>query len=56
MQLLSIVNTMFGKVNKTEYPHYHAINYSVTPLGPRSGLISWVDGSTPLFSLYKKWQ
>jgi serine/threonine-protein kinase SMG1 len=56
MQLLAIVNTMFSKVNKSEFPQYHALNYSVTPLGPRSGLISWVDGSTPLFSLYKKWQ
>lgn len=35
---------------------YRARHYSVTPLGPRSGLIQWVDGSTPLFSLYKRWQ
>jgi len=28
----------------------------VTPLGPRSGLISWVENSTALFLLYKKWQ
>jgi len=28
----------------------------VTPLGPRSGLIQWVDGVTPLFALYKRWQ
>ena len=56
MQLLSIVNTMFVKTNKSEFPYYHALHYSVTPLGPRSGLISWVEGSTPLFALYKKWQ
>lgn len=35
---------------------YHARHYSVTPLGARSGLIQWVDGATPLFSLYKRWQ
>ena len=35
---------------------YHARHYSVTPLGARSGLIEWVDGATPLFSLYKRWQ
>lgn len=35
---------------------YHARHYSVTPLGPRSGLIQWVDGATPLFGLYKRWQ
>ena len=57
MQLLSIVNTMFAKVNsKSEFPAYKALSYSVTPLGPRSGLISWVENSTPLFTLYKKWQ
>ena len=56
MQLLSIVNTMFGKLNKSEFPNYNALHYSVTPLGPRSGLISWVENSTPLFLLYKKWQ
>lgn len=56
MQFLSIINSMFSKTNKSEYPYYHALNYSVTPLGPRSGLISWVEGATPLFTLYKKWQ
>jgi predicted DNA-binding protein (UPF0251 family) len=35
---------------------YFARNYSVIPLGPRSGLIQWVEGAVPLFSLYKKWQ
>lgn len=35
---------------------YHARHYSVTPLGARSGLIQWVDGATPLFSLYKRFQ
>ena len=24
-------------------------------LGPRSGLIQWVEGAIPMFSLYKKW-
>ncbi|XP_028978964.2 serine/threonine-protein kinase SMG1 isoform X1 [Esox lucius] len=56
MQFLSIVNTMFTKVNQQEYPHFHARHYSVTPLGTRSGLIQWVDGATPLFGLYKRWQ
>jgi serine/threonine-protein kinase SMG1 len=27
----------------------------VTPLGARSGLIQWVDGAVPMFSLYKRW-
>ena len=33
-----------------------ARHYSVTPLGPRSGLIQWVDGAVPIFLLYKRWQ
>ncbi|XP_066497814.1 serine/threonine-protein kinase SMG1 isoform X2 [Hoplias malabaricus] len=56
MQFLSIVNTMFTKVNQQESPCFHARHYSVTPLGTRSGLIQWVDGATPLFGLYKRWQ
>ncbi|XP_008297822.1 serine/threonine-protein kinase SMG1 [Stegastes partitus] len=56
MQFLSIVNTMFTKINQQEHPHFHARHYSVTPLGTRSGLIQWVDGATPLFGLYKRWQ
>lgn len=33
-----------------------AKHYSVTPLGAHSGLIRWVDGMTPIFTLYRKWQ
>lgn len=56
MQFLSIVNTMFATINCQETPRFHARHYSVTPLGTRSGLIQWVDGATPLFGLYKRWQ
>lgn len=58
MQFLSISNLMMknsvdsdGKVT-----HYSAHHYSVIPLGARSGLISWVDGVTPIFSIYRRWQ
>ena len=27
----------------------------MVPLGPRSGLIQWVEGAVPMFTLYKKW-
>lgn len=30
--------------------------YSVTPLGPKAGLIQMVQGAIPLFSFYKRWQ
>ncbi|KAK3583612.1 hypothetical protein CHS0354_039435 [Potamilus streckersoni] len=56
MQFLSIVNNMFANANKSCHQLYRARHYSVTPLGPRSGLIQWVDGATALFSLYKRWQ
>ncbi|XP_067939464.1 serine/threonine-protein kinase SMG1-like [Watersipora subatra] len=58
MQLLNIVNDMLvpkGAAD-SDCALYRARNYSVTPLGLRSGLISWVDGCLPLFSLYKRWQ
>lgn len=50
MQFLCIANTMLRGSG------YHAHHYAVIPLGPRSGLISWVDHVTPLFALYKRWQ
>ncbi|XP_048758488.2 serine/threonine-protein kinase SMG1-like [Ostrea edulis] len=56
MQFLGIVNNMFINANRQEQQLFRARHYSVTPLGPRSGLIQWVDGATPLFSLYKRWQ
>lgn len=60
MQFLSICNTMMSRSTEEE-PRastrvYRARHYSVIPLGPRSGLIQWVDGVTPLFALYKRWQ
>lgn len=38
------------------WPSYEARHYSVTPLGARSALIQWVNGATPLFHIYRKWQ
>ncbi|XP_026671607.1 serine/threonine-protein kinase SMG1 [Ceratina calcarata] len=55
MQFLSICNTMMSKKGDSKKV-YRARHYSVIPLGPRSGLIQWVDGVTPLFVLYKRWQ
>ena len=51
MQFLSIANTLM----KTKNQSFYARHYSVVPLGPRSGLIQWVEGAVPMFSLYKKW-
>lgn len=57
MQFLTITNTMMAKSSdKSSHNIYRARHYSVIPLGLRSGLIRWVDGTTPMFSLYKRWQ
>lgn len=57
MQLLSITNTMMARDSENnDNQTFRARHYSVIPLGPRSGLISWVDNVTPLFALYKRWQ
>ncbi|PIK34777.1 putative serine/threonine-protein kinase SMG1 [Apostichopus japonicus] len=55
MQFLTIVQ-QFGRNRKSDASLYHACHYSVTPLGPRSGLIQWVDGAFALYGLYKRWQ
>ncbi|OAD60741.1 Serine/threonine-protein kinase SMG1 [Eufriesea mexicana] len=55
MQFLNICNTMMLKKGDSKKV-YRARHYSVIPLGSRCGLIQWVDGVTPLFILYKRWQ
>ena len=52
MQFLTITNSLM----RSRGSDYRARHYSVVPLGPRSGIIQWVEGAVPLFSLYKKWQ
>ena len=47
---------MFVSVFSHSSPLFCARHYSVTPLGPRSGLIQWVDGAVPVFALFKRWQ
>ncbi|XP_004535156.1 serine/threonine-protein kinase Smg1 [Ceratitis capitata] len=57
MQFLSISNSMMARANTgVDSRAFKAHHYSVIPLGSQSGLISWVDGVTPLFAIYKKWQ
>ena len=54
MQFLKIANVMMRKTGNGS--DYHARNYSVVPLGPRSGLIQWVGGALPVYSILKKRQ
>ncbi|RWS12933.1 Serine/threonine-protein kinase SMG1-like protein [Dinothrombium tinctorium] len=57
MQFLTIVNKMLAKHlnNKSDKALFRARNYSVTPLGTKSGLIQWVDGGSALYGFYKRW-
>lgn len=56
MQFLSISNTIMRKASQKTGVDYRARHYSVIPLGTQSGIINWVDGVVPIFSLYKRWQ
>lgn len=57
MQFLGIANEMMqSKAKMSQDIKYFARNYTVIPLGSRSGLIQWVEGAMPIFTLYKKWQ
>jgi PI-3-kinase-related kinase SMG-1 len=58
MQFLDVVNATFSRTGAGigQQDAFRARNYNVIPLGEQSGLIQWVDGTLPLFSLFKKWQ
>jgi hypothetical protein len=56
MQLLNITNQVLKKDRQTSTRKLRARHYAVIPLSERSGLIQWVDGAVPLFSVYKHWQ
>ncbi|XP_023332658.1 serine/threonine-protein kinase SMG1 [Eurytemora carolleeae] len=56
MQFLGIANQMLSKNKRERDVKYFARNYTVIPLGSRSGLIQWVEGAMPIFALYKRWQ
>ncbi|ULU12958.1 hypothetical protein L3Y34_015876 [Caenorhabditis briggsae] len=58
MQFLRLCNVMLQseKGKSRQIAEYQAHHYAVIPLGPRSGLIKWVEGATPIFHIYRKWQ
>lgn len=53
MQLIQICNSILNYKGSEDY---QCSDYFVMPLGPRSGLIQWVEGGTPLFQIYRKWR
>ncbi|VDM32073.1 unnamed protein product [Hydatigera taeniaeformis] len=55
MGLMQLTNTAFrSRVRRGAATT--ARTYSVTPIGPKAGLIQMVQGAMPLFTLYKRWQ
>ena len=51
MQLLQLSNGLLGHRGGQ-----HMRPLTVVPLGPRMGLISWVEGTVPLYGVVKAWQ
>ncbi|CAH8470311.1 unnamed protein product [Dicrocoelium dendriticum] len=59
MRLFELVNLAMAELSGAGAVHVNQIcarTYAVTPLGVRAGLLQMVQGATPLFSLYKRWQ
>eukprot|EP01132_Coremiostelium_polycephalum_P008325 gene8325-10225_t len=55
MQLLDIIDQMLMTNKKNSLRLLRTRNYAVVPLSQTSGLIQWVEGAVPLFSIYKNW-
>ncbi|GET01157.1 serine/threonine-protein kinase SMG1 isoform X2 [Rhizophagus clarus] len=56
MQLLRITNDLFNRDKQSRSRKLRARHYAVIPLGDHSGMIQWVENTTCIFVLYKKWQ
>jgi hypothetical protein len=55
MQFLRVVNKALACDSSSKSRRLRARHYDVIPLSDRSGLIRWVDGSTPILSLHREW-
>ena len=56
MQMLRSANTALQADELSAYRALHVCTFAVVPLGPKTGLIEWVDLSAPLFGIYQAWQ
>lgn len=54
MGLLRLANTALRSNGQPNA--YSSPTYSITPVGPKAGLIQMVQNVVPLFKLYRKWQ
>ncbi|CAL8462813.1 g2346 [Coccomyxa elongata] len=53
MQLLRFSNAVLRGSGVSALRQLHVRTFGVIPMGPRTGLIEWVEHSVPLFSLYQ---
>lgn len=56
MQFIRVCNALMRSDRDCATRGLAARHFSVLALGSRMGLIQWVDGTTPLFGMYKQWQ
>ncbi|KAK9805272.1 hypothetical protein WJX72_010214 [[Myrmecia] bisecta] len=56
MQFLRVANSILRTDPASQLRALHARHFTVTPLGPRTGLIQWLDNTVPLYGVYKAWQ
>ena len=56
LQFLRLTSSLLQHDPRTAAHRLAARSFAVTPLGPRVGLIEWVQDSVPLFQLFTDWQ
>jgi PI-3-kinase-related kinase SMG-1 len=56
MQMVSSCNAVLRSNSLSASRCLRAREFAVIPLGPRTGLIEWVDKTVPLFSIYHRSQ
>ena len=56
MQTLRCANGLFRRSVPSAHRRLHVRTFAVVPLGPRTGLIEWVEHTSSLFGLYQAWQ
>ncbi len=56
MQALACANGLLRACPAAAHRRLHARTFAVVPLGPRTGLIQWVEHTGSLFGLLQAWQ
>lgn len=56
MQLLHAANAALRNSDASAARRLRARTFGVVPVGPRAGLIEWVEHTHSLFAIYQNWQ